>query len=72
MARVERPRNPNMGQAQIIARATSAAIVQGASVAAAAQETVDAAIGGDLIAASPVLAGKIDEIEERIDALETP
>lgn len=72
MARPERPRNPNAGQTQIVARATSAALVQGASVAAAAQETVDAAISGDLINASPTLAAKIEDIDGRLAALETP
>ena len=72
MARPER--RPNLAgiQQRLIAQAAATAIVQGASIAAAAQETVDAAISGDLIAASPELAATIGDLTDRIVALETP
>lgn len=40
------------------------------SAVAATSEQIDAAISGDLIAASPELAAKISEIEGRLDTLE--
>lgn len=43
-----------------------------ASVGATAAEEVTAAISGDLINASPVLAAKLEEFNGRLEALETP
>lgn len=52
--------------------ASDAAVVavELAEATTALNEQIDAAISGDLIAASPALAEKIGSIERRIDALE--
>lgn len=49
-----------------------APLVASASVAAKAGDQIDAAVSGDLIAASPVLAAKIADFETRIETLEGP
>jgi hypothetical protein len=76
MARPERRIDTTRQQQARLSQQTAAVTVAAASSAAAvaeqAQEAIDTAIAGDLIAASPSLFDKINEIEGRLDDLETP
>lgn len=71
MSRPELGRNPALGQTRLVAQIAASAIVQSASGTAAAieaaQTSIDSAVAGDLIAASPTLATKLGEIETRLD-----
>lgn len=56
--------------ALIQAQAVAAAQVESASGAAAVAAAVDAAVTGDLPARSPALAAKLQELDDRLAALE--
>jgi hypothetical protein len=50
----------------------AAPIVQGASAQAETSAAIEAAVSGDLIATSPTLSAKIQDLQDQIDALTPP
>jgi hypothetical protein len=76
MSRPELRRDPAIASQRKIVQAAAMAMVQSASAASVAsdvaQQAVEDAISGDLIAASPELASTIHDITTRLSALEAP
>lgn len=69
MARPEIRINPGR-RVPPMSQAAAAAMMAVASAKAEAQDMIDAAVSGDLIAASPALAAAINDIDARLTALE--